>query len=118
MITLKTLTSPLDGKALPFSSQLFKNISGVELPGITAESQKVTMELLKKNKDNFHIFFNLKAGFHNHFVHHLLAAYSFGASPDMMRRIYEKNASYQKQKPSSKIKITRENWIEHLGNKE
>lgn len=117
MITLPTATSSLDGKALPFSSQPWKNSSGVQFPGITAESKKVAYELLQKNHDNFHIFFN-ERGLHNHFVHHLLASYSLGASPDLMRRIYDNHASYQRPKSPSKVTITRENWTEYLGDNE
>lgn len=102
---------------LSFPGKPFKNITGVEMPGVSVETQQVTQELIDKNHRNFHIFFNDK-NFHNHFVHHLLAAYSCGASPEQLKRLYEKYASYQKPKPPSTITITKENWTEHLGKRE
>lgn len=114
----KTIVSPaLKVQPLSFSGVPFQNASGVQLPGITEQSRKATLELLHKNHNNFNIFINEKA-FHNHFVHHLLAAYSCGASPDLLKRIYEKHKSYQRPKPPQKVKITHENWEEHLGKNE
>lgn len=117
MKNTETNTSYSSQETLPFSEKPFKNSTGVELPGISHESQQVVLELIEKNRERFHIFFNDK-NYHNHFVHHLLGAYSLGASPEQLRRIFDKYASYQKPKPPSTVTITRENWTEHLGNRE
>ena len=102
---------------LPFSDKPFVNLTGIQLPGITSETQKLTMELLQKNHDKFDIFFNEK-GFHNHFVHHLLAAYSLGGSQQLLNRIYERHLSYQRPKAPPKVTITRDNWTQYLGKNE
>ncbi len=98
---------------LAFSEILFKNERGVELPGITGDSQKAVSKLLDLNDAKFDIYFN-NAGFHNHCAHHLLAAYSLGASPQLLESIYEKNTSYLRSRLPSKVKITKQNWTDHL----
>jgi len=95
----------------------FKNERGVELPGITGDSQRAVVKLLDQNDKKFDIFFNDK-GFHNHCVHHLLAAYSLGASPQLLEAIYKKFEEYLRPRLPSKVKITKENWTEHLGKME
>ncbi|KAG7118497.1 Oxidoreductase ptaJ like protein [Verticillium longisporum] len=54
-----------------------------------------TTELLQSDLENHHVFFN-QSGYHNHIVHHLLALYGTGASPDSLNRAYETNTSYQR----------------------
>lgn len=117
MLHTESETSSESQDILHFSEKPFKNATGVELPGISLESQHAVLELVEKNRQRFHIFFNDK-NYHNHFVHHLLGAYSFGASPEQLNRLFDKYASYQKPRPPSTITITRENWTEHLGNRE
>lgn len=110
--------SPSFQKKLAFTGVPFSNPTSIALPGITNETQKVTLELLEKNHQNFDIFYNDNL-FHNHFVHHILAAYSMGASVDNLKDVYDKNyVKYQRPKPPSKIRITHENWKEHLGQPE
>jgi len=53
---------------------------GLQLPGITEESRRTTAKLILKNHVSYHCFFNDK-GFHNHLIHHVLAAFSLGAPP-------------------------------------
>lgn len=105
-------TSP---KKLAFTGIPFSNPLTVRFPGITSETQKVVLELLEKNHKEYDIYFDAK-GYHNHFVHHVLSAYSLGASVELLREIFNDNyATYQRPMPPSKVKITRENWTEHLG---
>lgn len=118
MIKHTSLLSSLFQKKLPFTGIPFSNPTSIALPGITHETQKVTLELLEKNHQEFDIFYDDRL-FHNHFVHHVLAAYSLGASVDNLKDVYDKNyIKYQRPKPSSKVKITRGNWREHLGKPE
>jgi len=91
----------------------FKNENGVELPGMTGASQRAVVKLLDKNDKNFDIFFNDR-GFHNHCVHHLLAAYSCGASPQLLEAIYKRFEEYLRPRLPSKVKITKENWTQYL----
>jgi hypothetical protein len=42
-----------------------------------------------------HIYFNDKAGLHNHLTHHLLAAFSLGASADRIRAIHAHQSRIQ-----------------------
>ena len=115
MIKQITRLSHLSPKSLKFTEIPFSNPIAIALPGVSSETQQVALELLEKNHRNFDIFYNDKL-FHNHFVHHILAAYSLGASVDNLRDAYDKNyILYQRPKPPSKVKITRENWEEHLG---
>ncbi|KAM0275071.1 hypothetical protein ACHAQH_007591 [Verticillium albo-atrum] len=59
-----------------------------------ATAARIT-ELLQADLDHHHVFFN-KSGYHNHIVHHLLALYGTGASPDSLNRAYQTNTSYQR----------------------
>ena len=92
------------------------NYFGVELPGITEESKKTVLKLLNLNDKSYDIFF--KKGFHNHCVHHLLAAYSCGASPQRLESIYKRFTHYLKPRHPPTIPITQDNWTAHLGNNE
>ncbi|KAI8348306.1 hypothetical protein BD560DRAFT_358794 [Blakeslea trispora] len=85
-------------------------------PGISPEAAKLSEQLLLKS-DEFHIFFNEK-GFHNHLDHHVLAAYSFGASKERLQQIFDIHAKDQRPAPPSIGEITRENYKQHLGKKE
>ena len=91
-----------------------KKSSVVQLPGSTTDSLKATLELLKKNDLNFNIFVN-EQSLHNHCVHHLLAAYAFGASPEQLKKIYEHHALTQLPRLPPKETITQDNWTEFLG---
>ncbi|KAI9744191.1 MAG: hypothetical protein M1818_002343 [Claussenomyces sp. TS43310] len=59
------------------------------------ETASKTSELLQKNHDNHHIFFN-QSGFHNHIAHHLLTLYGLGAPIDVIEKQYKDNESYQR----------------------
>ncbi|KAI9250765.1 hypothetical protein BY458DRAFT_22457 [Sporodiniella umbellata] len=86
----------------------------IVLPGSNKDAHEETEQLLLKNNKDFHIFFNEKK-FHNHFVHHLLAAYSLGASKEKLQEIYEIHAPVQRPLKPSVIKITRDNYKQYLG---
>jgi len=58
------------------------------------ETAAKTSELLQKNHDEHHIFFN-KSGMHNHVAHHLLSLYGLGAPASVIEAQYNRNASYQ-----------------------
>ncbi|POR37682.1 Putative nucleosome assembly protein C36B7.08c, partial [Tolypocladium paradoxum] len=58
-----------------------------------AAAAKVT-ELLQKDLENHHVFFNAE-GFHNHILHQLLALYGTGAAPALLQQAYDANKTYQ-----------------------
>ncbi|KAF7546441.1 hypothetical protein G7Z17_g8437 [Cylindrodendrum hubeiense] len=57
------------------------------------EAAKVT-ELLQKDIDNHHVFFNVD-GYHDHLAHHLFTLYGTGASSRDLQKAFDANASYQ-----------------------
>ncbi|OKL58123.1 hypothetical protein UA08_06430 [Talaromyces atroroseus] len=65
------------------------------VPGITSETANVTSELLQKNHEKHHIFFNY-AGFHNHIAHHLLSLFALNATVAELRQGWDDNVSYQR----------------------
>ncbi|KAI7892228.1 uncharacterized protein EV154DRAFT_441653 [Mucor mucedo] len=84
-------------------------------PGVSPEAALLSDHLLSKNHKEFHCFFNEKK-FHNHLIHHLLAAYSLGASKEKIQQIFDEHASYQKPAPPLlAITLTRENYKDYLG---
>ncbi|PNP55101.1 hypothetical protein THARTR1_04790 [Trichoderma harzianum] len=60
----------------------------------TDESAAKVSELLQKDLESHHVFFNAE-GFHNHTVHLLLSLYATGASPSILEQAYAENHSYQ-----------------------
>ena len=117
MIRQSNIVSSLTKIAWNPSITPFKNLFGVELPGITLESQKTVSKLLDKNNKKFDIFFN-ELGFHTHCSHHILAAYSFGAQSDLLNKIYKIHANTLLPKRPSKVQLTPENWTQYLGKNE
>ncbi|KAG2224768.1 hypothetical protein INT45_005292 [Circinella minor] len=87
------------------------------LPGITPQTKLQSEHLLEKNHTEHDIFFN-ESGFHNHLVHHYLAAYSMGADNKRLKEIYDDHASYQRPLPPSVGEFTRENFKQQLGKRE
>lgn len=72
---------------------------------ISSESCTRASELLQKNHDNFHMYFNA-SGFHNHIAHHLLTIFALGASASQIQKAYDDNANYQRpQFPVDKDKV-------------
>ncbi|TLD19723.1 hypothetical protein PspLS_09495 [Pyricularia sp. CBS 133598] len=59
------------------------------------DAAKIVTELLQKDLEEHHVFFN-KEGFHNHIVHHLLSLYGTSAGPSSLQKAWEGNTSYQR----------------------
>ncbi|KAI2633978.1 HypA protein [Xylaria nigripes] len=59
------------------------------------EVSKKTTELLQRDLEVHHCFFNDK-GFHNHISHHVLSLYGIGASAEQVQKAYDDNANYQR----------------------
>ncbi|KAH8664157.1 HypA protein [Xylariales sp. PMI_506] len=57
-------------------------------------AEKAT-ELLQKDMESHHVFFN-SSGYHNHTSHHILALYGTGASAEDIEKGYKGNESYQR----------------------
>ncbi|KAI7903714.1 uncharacterized protein BX663DRAFT_530827 [Cokeromyces recurvatus] len=87
------------------------------LPGITPEAAQLSEKLLMRNNKEFHIFFNDKK-FHNHLIHHLLAAYSLGATKETLQKIFDTHAKDQRPLPPSVGEITHHNYKNYLGKAE
>ncbi|CAF3745246.1 unnamed protein product [Rotaria sp. Silwood1] len=77
------------------SDAFVKNVDVYHLPGITPETIETCSDLLQKNHEKNHVFFNLRGGFHNHTAHHLLTALSLGASSNTLKHIYEQQMKIQ-----------------------
>ncbi|KAI9778526.1 MAG: hypothetical protein M1839_008057 [Geoglossum umbratile] len=82
------------------------------VPGITAESAAKASEVLQKNHEENHIFFNDEQ-FHNHIVHHILTIYALGASPEAIQTHYDDNKTYQRRPDP-----VHQNVVDELGNYE
>ncbi|KAL7623787.1 hypothetical protein AAE478_005340 [Parahypoxylon ruwenzoriense] len=61
--------------------------------GLTEESARLVSELLTTNHASYHT--RWKGTFHNHIVHHLLALWALGATPDEIQYMWEYNTFYQ-----------------------
>lgn len=90
--------------------------------GIKEGSTRKASELLQKNHEEHHIFFN-QSGFHNHIVHHLLTLLALGATPAELQAAYDENASYQRPPvPTHERTITdlrdKSKWPQYLTNEE
>jgi hypothetical protein len=100
-----------------FSPQIpSKNIS-LALPGITNLARETVAELLEKNLNEHHCFYNDR-GFFNHLDHGLLASYSLGATPERLQAIYKSHALEQRPAKSVKRNFTTSDWKSELGNHE
>ncbi|KAI8997754.1 hypothetical protein BDB01DRAFT_840897 [Pilobolus umbonatus] len=85
----------------------------IVLSGIGPEAAALTEQLLIKNDNDFHCFFNKKK-FHNHLVHQILASYSLGASKERIQEIFNDHASYQLPLTPQKEAITMDNYKKYL----
>ncbi|KZS96806.1 hypothetical protein SISNIDRAFT_482599 [Sistotremastrum niveocremeum HHB9708] len=105
------------------SFHLFQGLLG--LPGASAKSRAVLAELLQQNYEQYHCLFH-PIGFHNHLPHHLLTAYDLGASPSLLKAIYENEKLVQRAidpaKNGSSLTnvpapgdVTAETWKQWLG---
>lgn len=100
-----------------FTPQIPSKGISLALPGITRQARETVTELLKENHYMHHCFFNDK-GFHNHLTHAVLASYSFGASPERLRAIYESHAVEQHPIGPVKRSFTSSDWKSEIGNHE
>ncbi|KAI8182691.1 hypothetical protein KHU50_002349 [Colletotrichum sp. SAR 10_65] len=75
-----------------------------------ASANKVS-ELLQKDLEKHHVFFNAE-GFHNHIPHHLLALYGTGADSDALQLAWKDNANYQRpaKDPSNGVADELHDW--------
>ncbi|RDW95095.1 hypothetical protein BP5796_00858 [Coleophoma crateriformis] len=109
--------------ATPYKVQLSVEDTGaVKFQDPTAESAAKVSDLLQKNHDNHHIFFN-EEGFHNHIVHGLLSLYGLGAPASVLQRHFDTNASYQRPPVKVEEKIIQDmsdpdNFKKYLGKEE
>ena len=88
-------------------------------PGMQERSASITVELLQKNHDEHHIFFN-KDGFHNHIAHHLLTLLALRADGEQLQRAYDINEGYQRPRKSLLRPVTEDmydvkTYNSHLG---
>jgi len=67
----------------------------VPTSSLSQDSCTRVSELLQKNHDNYHMYFN-QSGFHNHIAHHLLTVFALGATPPQIQEAYNDNANYQR----------------------
>jgi hypothetical protein len=93
----------------------------LNLPGATLASKKLVEELLATDHEKHHCYFR-SAGLHNHLSHHILAAYDFGASPELLKAMYESEETIQRpimldqeEGVLQPGEITVENWKKYLG---
>ncbi|KAM0457835.1 hypothetical protein ACHAPV_006380 [Trichoderma viride] len=80
--------------ATPWQIRVPASDTGVLKWKQTDEAAAKVSELLQKDLENHHVFFNAE-GFHNHIVHFLLTLYATGASPSTLEEAYAENHSYQ-----------------------
>ncbi|KAK5940957.1 hypothetical protein PMZ80_006234 [Knufia obscura] len=62
---------------------------------LSQDSCKLASQLLQKNHNDYHMYFN-QSGFHNHIAHHLLTIFALGATPPQIQKAYDDNATYQR----------------------
>lgn len=67
----------------------------VPKPQITSDSCKRATEVLQKNHDINHMYYN-RSGFHNHIAHHVLSIFALGATPSQIQKAYDDNAGQQR----------------------
>ncbi|KAK8110497.1 uncharacterized protein PG998_006954 [Apiospora kogelbergensis] len=72
---------------------------------------RTATELLQKDLDKHHVFFN-QEGFHDHISHHILALYGTGASAEDIRKAFVENESYQRpaMKPRKNLFEELQDW--------
>lgn len=75
--------------------------------GNAPEQASFASDLLQKNHDSYHIYFN-NDGFHNHIAHHLLTTYALAASAEDLQHHFDSNKTYQRPQESYDQKIVTE----------
>ncbi|KAJ9114282.1 hypothetical protein QFC22_005734 [Naganishia vaughanmartiniae] len=76
-----------------FSPSTIQPSTVFRFPGVTFESTSAVRELMEENDRRFHIYQKISFQ-HNHLPHHLLTAYSLGASPKHLEAIFEDNVDH------------------------
>ena len=75
-------------------------------PRVHQASAELLNTLLKENQLNNHVYFTETGGFHNHRVHHLLAAYALGGTPqDLKLAIDTMDSSERPRFPISESRV-------------
>ncbi|KAH7318698.1 HypA protein [Stachybotrys elegans] len=93
--------------ATPFSIRVSPANTGLWAARQDEASSAKVSELLQKDLERHHCFFNLD-GFHNHISHHLLSLYGTGSDPRALEQAYDANASYQNHVKEPRDKVVRE----------
>ncbi len=75
--------------------------------GITKEQAEKASDVLQKNHDRYHIFYNAD-GLHNHVAHHILAIWALNASTDSIQANYVRNERFQRPMPSANDTMLKE----------
>lgn len=65
-------------------------------PRLHQASAELLNEMLRANQVDNHVYFSETGGFHNHRVHHLLAAYALGATPQELQLAHDTMESTQR----------------------
>lgn len=99
--------------AIPTKIQITPENTGLLKVSQTADAAKKVSELLQKDLETHHAFFNDR-GFHNHLVHHMLSLYGTGAPPKDIQFAYDRNSTYLRNlnKPHNRIPEHLESWPE------
>ncbi|KAI3595169.1 hypothetical protein WG66_009401 [Moniliophthora roreri] len=91
----------------------------LNLPRPSPGCKTITENLLLKDAQAHHCFFRA-TGLHNHLSHHILAAYDLGATPALLQKIYDDEASDQRpivlEEQDKEIKVTADSWKQYVGN--
>lgn len=89
----------------------------LRLPGPSFATASLVRKLLQINHVKFDWQFN-DSGFHNHLSHSILAAFSLGASPDLIQDTFDLHSKIQKPMCALRRKISFQNWTRWLGESE
>ncbi|RSM14191.1 hypothetical protein CDV31_005527 [Fusarium ambrosium] len=105
--------------ATPFKIQILPKDAGLLGLKLGSEEALKVSELLQRDLEHHHVFFNA-SGFHDHIVHHVLTLYSTGASTKDMDIAYDANKGYQLKamKPKQEMVDNLEHgsdWSTYLG---
>ncbi|KAL2760511.1 hypothetical protein ACRALDRAFT_2039136 [Sodiomyces alcalophilus JCM 7366] len=80
--------------ATPYKIHVPVNDTGLLKFPQNEAAANTTSELLQKDLETHHVFFNT-SGFHNHIVHQLLSLYGTGADDKAIRKSFAHNETYQ-----------------------
>ncbi|KAL1860327.1 hypothetical protein VTK73DRAFT_7380 [Phialemonium thermophilum] len=95
----------------PYQVRITSQDTGLWKVRQTEEAAQKTSELLQKDNEEHHVFFN-NEGFHNHIPHHLLALFGTGAPATAIQKAYDDNAGYQRPalSPHERVIQDLETW--------